>query len=442
MNNNRLPGFTTLTELLPTMREIFLLIALCFCTSGFKNVRAQGERVAFHLNVFGNQLYSDPSEASLAGGGELEIQLKLSDHFSLVGGGGYQQFTGVISKDDFESFAFRATIKAQANFRPNDTFNPYLQAGYGKLKFDLKNADGNPLPGRTTSTVVDWAELFALGVGTEFDFDKAISFIIQGDIIFTSTDDLDNYSSGANDGWFELKFGIRYHLGRKSFQGTGAEVKPGVYAEVPLPEVSAEEIPDLDLAGILRDAEFLGGTPVELQPDPGNVIDPAIQPAQPVQYADDVVRLLHELKEDLQEIKSLIIQGNTAGAVSNSNIGIDRRYQEGLNFFEARRYSNAIAVFGELLEQYPNNNLSSNFLYWLGESHYAQGNYVAALLSFQQVSDQPNRNKDDDAQLKIGYTYNMMGRYEDARRAFQKLISQYPNSEYYRIAVSKLERLN
>ena len=41
-----------------------------------------------------------------------------------------------------------------------------------------------------------------------------------------------------------------------------------------------------------------------------------------------------------------------------------------------------------------------------------------------------NSNKDDAAQLQIGFCYEKLGQMDSAKQAFQRLLDKFPNSEF------------
>jgi TolA-binding protein len=69
------------------------------------------------------------------------------------------------------------------------------------------------------------------------------------------------------------------------------------------------------------------------------------------------------------------------------------------------------------------------------------GNYEQAILEFQKVFAYPNSNKYDDAQLKLGLCYMQLNNYDRAKGEFDKLLREYPSSEYAGRARSYLSRL-
>jgi tol-pal system protein YbgF len=108
----------------------------------------------------------------------------------------------------------------------------------------------------------------------------------------------------------------------------------------------------------------------------------------------------------------------------------EQRYQEGFNLFQSRNYKAAIDLFEALLASSSNHSLSDNAQYWIGESHYALGQYRAAIIYFEKVFTFPKSNKNPDAQFKLGLCYIRLGESDKAREEFQRLLDLYPDSDY------------
>lgn len=125
--------------------------------------------------------------------------------------------------------------------------------------------------------------------------------------------------------------------------------------------------------------------------------------------------------------------------VSAGNLRED--YQNALSEYYNRNYKLAIQLFEELLTRNPATSLSDNCRYWIGESYYGLGNYNQAIIEFTKVFSFNRSNKMDDSQLKLGLCYWKLGDRERARQEFERLISDYPNSEYVEKAQQYLSKL-
>ncbi|MDZ7262987.1 MAG: tetratricopeptide repeat protein [candidate division KSB1 bacterium] len=133
------------------------------------------------------------------------------------------------------------------------------------------------------------------------------------------------------------------------------------------------------------------------------------------------------------------VQPRSAARAATGNFRDD--YQAALAEYNSRNYKVAIQMFEELLAREPANSLSDNCRYWIGECYYGLGNFNQAIIEFTKVFSYNRSNKADAAQLKLGLCYWRLGNQERARQEFERLISDYPKSEYVGKAQQFLSRL-
>jgi len=124
------------------------------------------------------------------------------------------------------------------------------------------------------------------------------------------------------------------------------------------------------------------------------------------------------------------IQQDRANSRSSGQENIRTQYKQTLQLIYNEKYESAIKNFDNLLEKYPNHKLAGNFIYWKGEAYFALRNYREAAENFTQLEQYPNSPKIDDALLMAGKCYKLIGRPTQARRKFQQLLDNHPNSEY------------
>ncbi len=134
-------------------------------------------------------------------------------------------------------------------------------------------------------------------------------------------------------------------------------------------------------------------------------------------------------------------QPATQATTYNSTGNFREDYQNALSEYYNRNYKLAIQLFEELLVRNPSTALSDNCRYWIGESYYGLGNFNQAIIEFTKVFSFNKSNKIDDAQLKLGLCYWKLGDRERARQELERLISDYPNSEYVEKAQQFLSKL-
>ena len=117
-------------------------------------------------------------------------------------------------------------------------------------------------------------------------------------------------------------------------------------------------------------------------------------------------------------------------------------YMESLGHFQNQEFDEAISGFKELVLSDATNDLADNSQYWLAECHYSQKNFKKAIAAFEKVFTYPATDKDDDAQLKIGLSYQSIGNIKKAREEFQRMLDYFPGSEYYPKAKEALKQLS
>ncbi|MDR2140797.1 MAG: tol-pal system protein YbgF [Deltaproteobacteria bacterium] len=114
-----------------------------------------------------------------------------------------------------------------------------------------------------------------------------------------------------------------------------------------------------------------------------------------------------------------------------------RRYQRALSQVRSRRYSEAAATFEAMLAENPQGPLAPNARYWLGECHYARGDYSQALSQFQMGFQQyPTSNKAPDYLLKMSYSQSRLGDGPGAMESMRVLLERFPESNSARMVKS------
>jgi len=112
-------------------------------------------------------------------------------------------------------------------------------------------------------------------------------------------------------------------------------------------------------------------------------------------------------------------------------------YNTGLRAFNSRNYKDAIKIFTDVITKFPSGEYTDNANFWIGECFYSLGEFPSAIKSYEKVLTFKSSSKADDAQFKLGVTYNKMGQQTLAKQELNKLINRYPASEY----VSRTKKL-
>ena len=125
--------------------------------------------------------------------------------------------------------------------------------------------------------------------------------------------------------------------------------------------------------------------------------------------------------------KPAVFSPNSATFITSSEYDA---YQKALSVFDKRMFSEALKLFSDCINKFPNGDYSDKAQFWIGESYYALGNFGKAIASFNKVFAYKNSSKADDAQLKLALSYMRMGKNAVAVDEFKRLINRYPASEY------------
>jgi tol-pal system protein YbgF len=111
------------------------------------------------------------------------------------------------------------------------------------------------------------------------------------------------------------------------------------------------------------------------------------------------------------------------------------KYQDALSSYENRRYADAEKKFDNYLNTYPTGRYIPNALYWKGETHFAQGRYAEAIMSFKEtVTRFPKHQKAADSLLKMVMIYQRLGDADNSAMHLRILQEDFPNSESLRRA--------
>ena len=114
-------------------------------------------------------------------------------------------------------------------------------------------------------------------------------------------------------------------------------------------------------------------------------------------------------------------------------------YMSGVFAYQREDYKTAIQKFSKLkLDEAPPKT-AENILYWLADAYQQEGQYNEALLLLNQITASGTR-RIDDALIHKGLLYRKMGNENLALLAFGDVVSQYPNSEYLRLAKMELKK--
>ena len=117
-------------------------------------------------------------------------------------------------------------------------------------------------------------------------------------------------------------------------------------------------------------------------------------------------------------------------------------YDQAFNALKDGRYAESARRFQAFIGQYPNDDLTPNAYYWLGESYYVTQNYGVSLDTFNKLlANYPDSQKAPDALLKVGYCQYEMKQWDQAEATLNQVLQKYPNTTVANLAQGRLRAL-
>ncbi len=121
------------------------------------------------------------------------------------------------------------------------------------------------------------------------------------------------------------------------------------------------------------------------------------------------------------------------------NVDEQTAYQNAVDLILKKRdYAGAIAAFQQFQKDYPDSTYSANSHYWLGQLYYAKKQDKEATQSFAAVVAFKDSNKRADALVKLGEIAERNNNAAQAKKFYQQVVDEYPDSASAKIAASKL----
>lgn len=119
---------------------------------------------------------------------------------------------------------------------------------------------------------------------------------------------------------------------------------------------------------------------------------------------------------------------------------VEKIYRLAYDDFQNRKYDLAISGFGDLIKNYPKDQLADNAQYWVGECYYAKKDYEKAVEEFRRVeANYPQGNKVTSAMYKIGLACEKAGKSDEKKKVWNLLIEKYPASDEAKLAKDRME---
>ena len=121
------------------------------------------------------------------------------------------------------------------------------------------------------------------------------------------------------------------------------------------------------------------------------------------------------------------------------------QYDFAYDFLKKRQWIEGRSALQAFLEKNPDDELSDNASYWLGETYYINKQYKDAAKAFLEgYRNYPKADKAPDNLLKLGKSLAALGQPDKACTTYAKLLEDYPGSlpRVVKLAKSERKKLN
>lgn len=329
--------------------------------------------------------------------------------------------------------------------------HPYLMIGAGGLNYK----GFKPAAQTTTKKRINDASAIA-GLGVRYLASPTVALNLNGAFHYTTSQNLDAQKGGP-DNYASMRFGVTKFLGRSDMESPFDETFTDLSVFDESDESSEEASPIDELTSGLNLQARLADLDGALDGEPGGFESDNME--EYIRLKSQVEEINQDIDNKENEIASLratlISQKEQASGIEKKlqkmpkkankmvvtpaavSSSFSRAYEDALNSFHRKQYAEASEKLTTLLTQFPNHTLASNCYYWRGEAEYRMDNQEAAIADLKRVLEYAQSLKRDDALLMLGQCYAKLNRRQDAREAFDRLIQEFPSSEF----VAKAEEL-
>ena len=105
------------------------------------------------------------------------------------------------------------------------------------------------------------------------------------------------------------------------------------------------------------------------------------------------------------------------------------QYEYATNLIQRGSYDQAEIALKSFIQQHPNDELTGNAQYWLGETYYVRNDFKSAAVAFAEgYQKYPDSQKAPDNLLKLAMALGQQGQKDNACVALRQLEKRYPDA--------------
>jgi len=159
---------------------------------------------------------------------------------------------------------------------------------------------------------------------------------------------------------------------------------------------------------------------------------------------DESEERLQRLLMQLDTFNLLMVQvlGDSLASVGMDATEAQRLFQQSYGDYLKGETEIARMGFDLYVKEYPTTNMADDALYWVGETFLAEEQPDSARIAFMHLEDgYPESNRLATALLKRGIIRLDMGDISAAKRLFNRVINEFPDTEEKDLAELKLQQV-
>ncbi|MFQ6613900.1 MAG: tetratricopeptide repeat protein [Fidelibacterota bacterium] len=194
-----------------------------------------------------------------------------------------------------------------------------------------------------------------------------------------------------------------------------------------------------ELKGILADIQ----TPA-VRPTVSTITSPAVEkksPAKPIPSPEKQAPVAKAVDSSTESASPVSRPQPSKPPVVKKPALDYSEYMAAVFAYQREDYRVALKHFNNLDLTLATPEIAANILYWSADAHSQLGEpYQALSLLDQLLSQHIQSDRVDDALIQKGLLYRKTGQQELALAAFQRLVQEFPSSEYSRLASMELKK--
>ncbi len=165
------------------------------------------------------------------------------------------------------------------------------------------------------------------------------------------------------------------------------------------------------------------------------------QAAAADQRINQILTQINSLKSFVEKQQNCIDKNSQAEAAPNFD-NAEQLYAFAYGQFVKKNFDQAATYFQKYIDAYSATEAADNAQFWIGECFYNQAKYDDAVRAYDKViTDHPKSDKLAAAFLKKGLTLLRLERRDDGVTTLRAVISQFPRSQEAAAATEELNRL-